>query len=95
MDETYERTYSQSLEQALNRAATKPSTSDDYAIACALAGISETKPPQDTSMDEELAMQLHEREATRLLKAPSKKARRRSRALRSMLHHLKPTRVRK
>jgi hypothetical protein len=45
-------------------------------------------------MDEELAFQLHEREASRLLRQPSSKARRRSKKLRSLLHHLKPTRVR-
>lgn len=94
MEDTYERTYSQSLQQALDDALRQPAagTSDDYAIACALAGIPETRGP-DTSLDEQLAMQLHEREARKLERAPSRRAKRRSKALRSLLHHLKPTRV--
>lgn len=102
--ETYQRTYShtlgqqfQGLDVSANDAFSTPSiTIDDYAIACALAGIQEgeqgTAP--DTSMDAELALQLHERESARLLRQPSSKARRRSRRLRSLLRHLKPTRVR-
>lgn len=102
MDDTYERTYSQTLAvlssniEALNpNPNPPPSTIDDHAIACALAGIKELEPQplSDTRMDEELAFQLHEREASRLLR-PSSKARRRSKKLRSLLHHLKPTRVR-
>ena len=79
MDDTYERTYSQhlpALQGALSDAFSPPSTIDDYAIACALAGIKQPEPPPDTSMDEELALQLHEQEASKLLRQPSRKARR-------------------
>lgn len=93
--DTYERTYSQLLATTPSSDALfTPSTIDDYAIACALAGVPEAKPAPDTSMDEELALQLHERETNRLLqRVPSRKARRRSKRLRSLLHHLRSTRV--
>lgn len=94
--DTYERTYSTSLglsPEALDALRLSTSTSNDYAIACALAGVPEAKAIADTSMDAELALQLHEREASKLLRQPSRRAHRRSKRLRSMLRHLKPTRV--
>jgi hypothetical protein len=94
--DTYERTYSTSLglsPEALDSLRLSTSTSNDYAIACALAGVPESRAVADTSMDAELALQLHEREASKLLRQPSKRAHRRSKRLRSLLRHLKPTRV--
>lgn len=94
--DTYERTYSTSLglsTEALDALRLSTSTSNDYAIACALAGVPESRAVADTSMDAELALQLHEREASKLLREPSKRAHRRSKRLRSLLRHLKPTRV--
>lgn len=126
--DTYERTYSQTLPAQPGSSIFQPADAlDDYAIACALAGVPEAAPlPPDTSMDEELALAVHEREQRKLLRVPSSKARRRSKKLRcapcmgvghsthltctracadvsnrplqhhrrSLLHHLKPTRVR-
>lgn len=94
LQDTYERTYSQTLSSTPSGGLFRPSTIDDYAIACALAGVPESRPAPDTSMDEELALAVHEREQRKLLRVPSGKARRRSKKLRSLLHHLKPTRVR-
>jgi hypothetical protein len=91
--DTYERTYSQSLGQPLDNLR-GPSTTNDYAIALALAGVSEEeRGGPDTSLDSELAHALYEREASKLLRLPSRKVRRRSRALRKLLHYLKPTEV--
>jgi hypothetical protein len=87
--ERYERTYSRNLDDAL-QALKAASTTNDYAIACALSELSRVQedeaaaqaPRPDTSYDEQLALSLHEREANKLL-----------RALRSLLRHLQPTQV--
>lgn len=93
--ECYERTYSRSLSQTLD-ALKQASTTNDYAIACALSELSEAQLPRpDTSYDEQLALSLHAREADKLTRrAPSsRRLRRRTKALRSLLKHVKPTQV--
>lgn len=84
--DTYERTYSQTLPAQSGSIFQPADTLDDYAIACALAGVPEAaepaSAPPDTSMDEDLALAVHEREQRKLLRVPSSKARRRSRQLR-------------
>jgi hypothetical protein len=88
--DTYERTYSQTLPRPGIFQPADTSTLDDYAIACALAGVpecaAEPPTPPDTSMDEELALAVHEREQRKLLRVPSSKARRRSKQLRYVSH---------
>lgn len=85
--DTYERTYSQTLPAQPGSIFQQADTLDDYAIACALAGVPEAaepaiSAPPDTSMDEELALAVHQREQRKLLRVPSSKARRRSKQLR-------------